>query len=78
MQFLQYLDQICRETDTGNSHKENPLYSQTVPALQDSVQHMSRDMFLNFLMPFLHTEYTVQAVNIIIFIYNFPKSIYKS
>jgi hypothetical protein len=68
MQFLQYLDQICRETDTGNLHKEDPLYSQTLPALQDSVQHMSRDMFLNYLIPFLHTEYTVQAVNIIIFI----------
>jgi hypothetical protein len=33
IQFLKYLDQICRETDTGNSHNKDPLHSQTLPAL---------------------------------------------
>ena len=44
IQFLKYLDQICRETDYRNSHNEDLLYSQTLPSLQDSVKHMSRDL----------------------------------
>lgn len=31
IQSLKYLDQICSETDTGNSHNKDPLYSQTLP-----------------------------------------------